>query len=91
MIKRILIFNIALMSVILLNQTAMNLYNFHSLINNEYLVDSTIQVVEENHEEDSFTTDNLSPHNLAAYHVLACTQGPSALTGIPHSVWQPPE
>ena len=41
------------MSVMLLRHAAINLWNLHSPVIIEYLVDSPIHMTEENHEEDN--------------------------------------
>ena len=63
MVKRIIILTFVFMSVLLLSQAAMNIWNLHSSINTEYLVDSAFHMVEDNHEEDNLSIENSTDHN----------------------------
>ena len=79
------------MSVLLLSNTAMNIWNLHSHVNTEYLVDSTIHMTEENHEEDNLSIGDSTDYCLAKIHSLHSSQYPYIISGISPSIWQPPE
>jgi hypothetical protein len=79
------------MSVLLLSNTAMNIWNLHSPVNTEYLVDSTIHMTEENHEEDNLSIGDSTDYCLTEIQSLPGSQCPYIISGISPSVWQPPE
>jgi hypothetical protein len=79
------------MSVLILSQTAMNVWNLHSTINTEYLVDSAIHVVEDNHEEDNLSIENNTDYNSAIKQNLSSSICLCPISGISPSIWQPPE
>ena len=87
---KIIILNIALMSVIFLSQTSMNICCLHSSFNIEYFCDSSIQV-EDNYEEDNFTIDNNTSFHPLLMEYLSNALNPYSISGISSSVWQPPE
>jgi hypothetical protein len=89
--KKIIIFNIALMSVILLTQTTMNICSLHSLTNAEYVVEATIYVVEDSHEEDNLSINNNTACHPTLRQYRSNSLSPYAISGISPSVWQPPE
>lgn len=89
--KKVVIFNIALMSVILVNHTVLNISYLPSLIDAEYLVCSTIHVIEDNFEEDNLSVDDDTAYNPTLRKNLSSSLSPYAISGISPSVWQPPE
>ena len=91
MVKKIIILTFVFMSVLLLSQAAMNLWNLHSSINTEYLVDSVIHVVEDNHEEDNLSIENNTDYNSKLKQNLSCCLRLCTISGISPSIWQPPE
>jgi hypothetical protein len=79
------------MSVLILSQTAMNVWNLHSSINTEYFVDYTFHVVGENHEEDNLSLENSTDYNSTLRQNLPSLPGFCTISGISPSIWQPPE
>jgi hypothetical protein len=86
-----MILNIALLSVVILNQTSMNICSSRSLINTEYLVDFTIHEVEDNYVEDNLAIDNNTSFHPLLKQSLLRSLCLNAISGISLTVWQPPE
>ncbi len=91
MVKRIIILTFVFLSVLLLSQAALNQLNFFSSIDTEYLTDSAIHVVEDNHEEDNLTIENNTDYNLTLKQTLSGWKHLYIISGISQSIWQPPE
>jgi hypothetical protein len=91
MVKRIIILTFVFLSILILSQAVMNLWNLHSSINTEYLVDSAIHVVEDNHEEDNLSIENNTDYNSAIKQNLSSSICLCSISGISPSIWQPPE
>jgi len=90
-VKLIIIFSVVFMSVMLLRHAAINLWNLHSPVIIEYLVDSPIHMTEENHEEDNPSIGDSTDYCLTKIKSLPSSQCPYIISGISPSIWQPPE
>ena len=91
MVKRIILLTFVFLSVLLLSQAAMNQWNLHSLINTEYLTDSAIHLVEENHEDEILSIGNNTDYCVIINQNLSKSRNLNVISGISPSVWQPPE
>jgi hypothetical protein len=91
MVKKIVILNIGLISVICFNHRELNLSNLSSFINTEYLVESNIHLVDDNYEEDNLSIENGKDYKQALKQNLSSLLRLCTISGISKSIWQPPE
>ena len=80
MVKRIYHIDFCIFVCSTLESGGMNLWNLHSSINTEYLVDSAIHVVEDNHEEDNLSIENNTDYNSTIKQNLSSS--PTSLSYI---------
>ena len=91
MVKKTIILTFVFISVLLLSHAAMNIGNLHPSINIEFLVDSAIHVVEENHEDEILSIGNNTDYCVIINQNLSKSRNLNVISGISPSVWQPPE
>ena len=87
--KILIILQIALMSVVFINQTSINIYSLHPVIHIESVLDSSVQL-EDNCEEDIISNSNANSFHLILQDNLSGALSPFTVS-ISQFVWQPPE